>query len=231
MAVDTPPLTSPARTSPTCWPPSASSRTRPWSSTFLGAEGSAGCARPRRRGLDERSRPSARQPGGGVGGARWPAWPRSTRRGEHPRGAPPDLEAIDDVAARSTPRQALACSPEGAALDDDEVDDLLAADGVELVRARRVADVEGPRAAGLDLGLARRARTSCSRRRAEPLRERPDLGPRCGEHLRRRRDGPGVDVAGAAVRGVPEPDFVGGAQHDAGRACGDPQHRGPAVGR
>ncbi len=124
-----------------------------------------------------------------------------------PEGSPPDLDAIDDAAARSVVRAALARSPEGAVLEEDALHDLLAAYGVDLWRARRVADVEQARAAGLELGW-RDGADVVLKATAEPLRERPDLAHVWRNISDAEEMGLAWTALGAAVRGVPEPDFV-----------------------
>jgi acyl-CoA synthetase (NDP forming) len=83
----------------------------------------------------------------------------------------PELPEVDEEAARTVVRGALASSPGGREMDDDELIALLGAYGVPLLRTRTVTDPEAAVAAAEEVGYPVVLKST-----APWLRHRSDLG-------------------------------------------------------
>ncbi|SDE66859.1 Acyl-CoA synthetase (NDP forming) [Blastococcus fimeti] len=88
-----------------------------------------------------------------------------------PVGEVPELPDVDEDAARTLVRGALASAPAGRELDDDELIALLGAYGVPLLRTRTVSDPEAAVAAAAEIGYPVVLKST-----APWLRHRADLG-------------------------------------------------------
>ncbi len=88
-----------------------------------------------------------------------------------PVGEVPELPDVDEEAARTVVRAALASAPAGRELDDDELIALLGAYGVPLLRTRTVTDPEAAVAAADEVGYPVVLKST-----APWLRHRSDLG-------------------------------------------------------
>src|SRR4029450_7793543 len=88
-----------------------------------------------------------------------------------PLGVVPELEDVDEVAARAVVHGALTGAPQGRELTDDEVITLLRAYGVPMLGTRRVEDVEAAVAAAEEIGYPVVLKST-----APWLRDRRDLG-------------------------------------------------------
>ncbi|WP_299957211.1 bifunctional GNAT family N-acetyltransferase/acetate--CoA ligase family protein [uncultured Modestobacter sp.] len=88
-----------------------------------------------------------------------------------PLGVVPELEGIDEAAARRVVEAALVASPEGRELTDEETMALLGAYGVPMLGTRRVEDAEAAVAAAEEIGHPVVLKST-----APWLRDRRDLG-------------------------------------------------------
>jgi acyl-CoA synthetase (NDP forming)/RimJ/RimL family protein N-acetyltransferase len=88
-----------------------------------------------------------------------------------PLGVIPELSGIDESAARAVVHGALAASPQGRELTDEETITLLGAYGVPMLGTRRVEDVEAAVAAAEEIGYPVVLKST-----APWLRDRRDLG-------------------------------------------------------
>jgi acyl-CoA synthetase (NDP forming) len=100
--------------------------------------------------------------------ARMSEYARWRRR---PLGVVPELEDIDEAAARDVVDRALAEAPEGQELADEDIIRLLCAYGVPMLGTRRVEDVEAAVAAAEEIGYPVVLKST-----APWLRDRRDLG-------------------------------------------------------
>ena len=168
--------------------------TKPVVATFLSTEGvPPELAVPDENGMPGRgSVPSFSTPERAVIAlAKVAQYARWRRR---PVGETPELAGVDEAAARALVDGVLQGAPEGRALDDGEIIELLAAYGIPLLRTRTATDEAEAVAAADEIGYPVVVKST-----APWLRHRPDLG---GTRL----DLGDADAVRAAVAAIPSGD-------------------------